>query len=386
MIGMRQVVGLAVALRERAIDCLRSTPVTDEHDQVLMKEIELQNFRSTIAFNANLHGRWYRPMTQDRLSETEPRVLTTNFEYAGVVLNSGRILSDGVTHVSVFNAKNQLQTDYTTHHRLKPASLLKRKPELIIAGTTLHMCAPIATVRGNYGHWLLDGLARWVLLQDRSSESVAIDNFLIPAGQPAFRESLQVLGITDEQIVELPLHKALEFERLVCIARPRGYSSNVTPGWLIDGYRERFAPYMIPAERASRRLYISRRDAAARKFRHEEALSAHLVERGFEIVELSKLGLREKAELFSQASDVVGLTGAGMTSLMFCSPGTRVVEIYPSNFVCYLFATISFALGHEHHPYIFKNTSKISLISRHSGEFDFDMVDFLNLLDSWLQA
>lgn len=387
MMGIRQVSNLGIALRERFKDRLRpGLPVDADkarHAQPL--RIEMEGFHSELPFDPKLYHGWYKNLEQDVLDETGDPVLRTDFDYEGIVLQHGRILSDGVSHVSVFDAENQLQTDYTAHHRLKPAATLKRKPGRTIPGTTLHLCAPLATLQGNFAHWLLDGLARWVLLEDRAAEPLAIDQFLIPANMPHFRESLHVLGVSDEQIVELPIHEALEFERLVCISRPRGYSSNVAPGWLIDGYRQRLQSVMSPPEQANLRLYISRRDAGSRKFREEEALVTELEKRGFRTVELSRLGFQEKAELFSQASEVIGLAGAGMMSVMFCPPGARVIELYPSNFISYLFATIGAALGQEHHGYIFKNNSKRSLLSRHSGEFELDLTEFLGALDGWME-
>jgi len=387
MIGKQQVANLAVALRERATDMFRSPVSTASIDQQSgTTEIQIQGYQSELPFNPELYKRWYKRLAQDVLDESGSPVLRTTFEYAGVIIGNARILSDGVTHVSVFDADNQIQEEYSTHHRLKPSAELKRKPTQRISGSTLHLCAPLATVQGNFAHWLLDGLARWILLEDRAEAKTNIDQFLIPANKPAFRESLQVLGVSNDRIIEMPIRKAMEFEQLVCISRPRGYSSNVAPGWLIDGYRNRLESSMVPANQANKKLYISRKDAGARKFRQEDDLVAALEKRGFESVELSKLGFRQKADLFSKANNVVGLTGAGMMSVMFCPPGARVIELYPSNFVSYLFATVSAALGHQHHDYIFKNTSKRSLLSRHSGEFDLDLSDFLAALDAWSDA
>ncbi|ASJ74539.1 glycosyltransferase family 61 protein [Granulosicoccus antarcticus] len=387
MISLRHAVSLGVALRERTKDLLLpALPVVPvEHLQVT--KIELSAFHSSVPFNPELYQRWSEGREQDTLDESvSPAVLKTDFEYEGLILNNGRILSDGITHVSIFGADNRLQKDYSTHHQLKPLEVLKRAPARVIAGTTLNLCAPLSTVQGNFAHWLTDALGRWILLEDCATESVQIDQFLIPPNKSAFRESLRVLGVADDRMVELSLHEAMEFERLVCVSRPRGYSSNVVPGWLIEGYRTRLGSFMSEPAAANQRLYISRKDAGSRKFRQEDTLVAELEQRGFKSVEMSSLGLREKAELFSQATDVIGLAGAGMMSVMFSPPDTRVVELYPSNFLSYMFATISAALGHEHHTYIFKNNSKKRWLHQGSGgEFDLDLKDFLSSLDSWLE-
>jgi len=379
-----QASDMGVALRERAKDMLRP-PLSRAStvDRSAPRSIALTPFDSDIPFDPALFGRWHRRLKQDVMDEgADPPMLRTRFEYHALVLADARILSDGVTHVSVYDATDALQTEWSTHYRLRPLATLKRRPTRTVPGTTLNLCAPLATLRGNFAHWLLDALARWILLEDRADESIAIDTFLLPAGMPHFRESLRALGVSDERMLELPLHEALAFERLVCVSRPRGWSSNVAPGWLLEGYRRRMAPVMSPPDQADTRLYISRRDAGSRKFRDEEALVAALEERGYQTVELSKLGFAEKAALFSRATDVIGLAGAGMMSVMFCPRGTRVVELLPSSFVIYLYATICAALGHEHHAYVFRNNSRKAILSPFSGEFDLDLADFLRMLDA----
>jgi len=375
---------MGVALRERAMDALRPAPgPTSTADHPAPRPIALESFQSDIPFDPALFGRWHRRLKQDEMDEgVDPPMLRTRFDYHALVLADARILSDGVTHVSVYDANDALQAEWSTHYRLRPRNTLKRRPVRTVPGATLNLCAPLATLRGNFAHWLLDALARWILLEDRAGEAVGIDTFLLPAGMPHFRESLRAMGVDDERMLELPLHEALAFERLVCVSRPRGWSSNVAPGWLLEGYRRRMASVMSPPEQADARLYISRRDAGSRKFRDEDALVAALEQRGYQAVELSTLGFAEKAALFSRATDVIGLAGAGMMSVMFCPRGTRVVELLPSNFVIYLYATICAALGQEHHAYVFRNNSRKGILSPFSGEFDLDLEDFLRVLDA----
>jgi capsular polysaccharide biosynthesis protein len=102
---------------------------------------------------------------------------------------------------------------------------------------------------------------------------------------------------------------------------------------------------------------------------------------GYESVELSDYGFYEKAELFATATDVIGLSGAGMMSVMFCAPGTQVVELFPSNFVGYQYASICGALNQNHYAYIFPNNSFKTKLTRYSGKFDIDVDDFMSFLE-----
>ena len=48
-------------------------------------------------------------------------------------------------------------------------------------------------------------------------------------------------------------------------------------------------------------------------------------EHGFEIVDLVGESLEAQIELFSQTSLIVAPTGAALTNMLFCPPGTKVI-------------------------------------------------------------
>jgi capsular polysaccharide biosynthesis protein len=54
---------------------------------------------------------------------------------------------------------------------------------------------------------------------------------------------------------------------------------------------------------------------------------------GFRKVTLSGMSVSEQCELFSSAEVVVAPHGAGLTNLLFCREGTRVVEIFPPTYI-----------------------------------------------------
>jgi capsular polysaccharide biosynthesis protein len=58
---------------------------------------------------------------------------------------------------------------------------------------------------------------------------------------------------------------------------------------------------------------------------------------GFQCIDLEGLGLLEQAEIFSRADCVIAPHGAGLTNILFCRPGTIVVDIFAPTYVnaCY---------------------------------------------------
>lgn len=77
----------------------------------------------------------------------------------------------------------------------------------------------------------------------------------------------------------------------------------------------------------SSKVYISRR--GKRKVVNEAELLALIKPLGFEEYELSRMSLQDQIDLFRSAKIIIGPHGAGLVNLMFCPPGTKVLELFP---------------------------------------------------------
>jgi capsular polysaccharide biosynthesis protein len=98
---------------------------------------------------------------------------------------------------------------------------------------------------------------------------------------------------------------------------------NVIAPWKVHGLRD--LPFS--GKQNQHRLYLSRARAAVRRIANENEISEVLRHRNFEIVEAENLSWREQANLFAGASVIVAPHGAALANIVFCKPGTRVVEI-----------------------------------------------------------
>ncbi len=80
-------------------------------------------------------------------------------------------------------------------------------------------------------------------------------------------------------------------------------------------------------------IYLSRRGAKLRNAANEPELVEALAARGVEEFVASDDNHTEQIARFRAARVVVAVHGAGLTNLIFCRPGTRVIEIFPKNYV-----------------------------------------------------
>ncbi|MBI2344841.1 glycosyltransferase family 61 protein [Candidatus Dependentiae bacterium] len=77
----------------------------------------------------------------------------------------------------------------------------------------------------------------------------------------------------------------------------------------------------------SKRVFISRKDTR-RRILNEDQVFDFFKAKNFERYELSKMSVIEQIILFSQAEYIVGEHGAGLSNILFCKAGTKVLELF----------------------------------------------------------
>lgn len=95
-----------------------------------------------------------------------------------------------------------------------------------------------------------------------------------------------------------------------------------------------------------RLLYISRK-AGTRRFDNEAELEAALEGAGFEILTCEDIPLLEQIALFGAAAVVVAPHGAGLTNLVWCPSGTRVLELFSPRYMNDCYAWLAASCGLE---------------------------------------
>jgi capsular polysaccharide biosynthesis protein len=188
----------------------------------------------------------------------------------------------------------------------------------------------------NIGHWFLDVLPRLHLLRE-SGLYDKVDWFLVPSTHYGYQtETLELLGIPANKIITGVEYPHLTADRIIASTAPRG-NHTLVPRWLGQFIRDAFLPLVngedLSAAAKAPHLYISRSDSAIRNVLNEKELLEALKTYKFKSVISSKYSILEKIRMFSQAEVVVSATGAGLISMFFCKPGTKIIEIFHEGFV-----------------------------------------------------
>ena len=77
----------------------------------------------------------------------------------------------------------------------------------------------------------------------------------------------------------------------------------------------------------TRKIFLLRPDNSTRSILSFDDTKRILLDNECEIVYTDKMTLREQSELFSSASHLISVHGAGLTNMLFMQPNTRVMEI-----------------------------------------------------------
>lgn len=212
-----------------------------------------------------------------------------------------------------------------------------------LAGTTLSLLSDFAS--DNYCHFLLDALGRLALVEAAGIDLDGVDRILVP--EPCSENARRLLAAASlpaGKIVFVSAEPKARFlpERLFAPTFP-GAPGCYVPTIVAD-VRHRFGPRRSPAGGA-RRLYVDR-TAERRPMENRAEVLAVMVAHGFRIYDPTDHD--DQPADFAQASVVVGAHGAGLASLVFSQPGTRVLELVPTDQIHPYYFTLALAAGLDH--------------------------------------
>ncbi|MDJ0913387.1 MAG: glycosyltransferase family 61 protein [Desulfobacterales bacterium] len=239
--------------------------------------------------------------------------------YGYIFDKNGRLI-DGVTHK---HREGQRYPGWLTRGRqIQPHTLF---PKLYYYNQNVVVLT--ASTQKLYFHWLFDVLPRIGMLNGLADEETLI---YIEHKHRFQKESLKLLGIRLQRIINTEDVALLSAKKLIvpCHQIMKGREF---PAWAIRFLRDAFLPKRSgSAPHSAKRIYISRRSTPTRRPNNEDEIIAKLKTYGIKSIEIEKLHLPEQVRLFSDVQVVVAPHGAGLANLVFSSPGTVVIELFPA--------------------------------------------------------
>jgi hypothetical protein len=141
----------------------------------------------------------------------------------------------------------------------------------------------------------------------------------------------------------MPKNTTWKFSHLLAPSMSN-HEDGITVPEMAKWLRHKFGEKLTP----TRKIFISRDDAPARKLINAEEV--FMAMQGWETVTLTGLSTKKQIELFSSASHVISTHGAGLTNLLWCQAGTKVIEISQTELLeKKVYPVLSYHLGLSHH-------------------------------------
>ena len=195
----------------------------------------------------------------------------------------------------------------------------------------------------NYWHWLYDVLPR-IGLCNKFVRLSEIDFFLLPNLSKKFQnETLDCLNIPKHKRLSSEKYRHIKAKELIVTDHPVVVSGNSTrdiqniPNWIMLWLKKNFNDQKITNNKnIKNKIYIERdsenfKNISLRSISNENEVKRYLLKNNFISIKLGEIKFSEQVDLFYNADCIVGLHGAGFANLVFCKPGTKVIEFRSSD-------------------------------------------------------
>ena len=217
----------------------------------------------------------------------------------------------------------KIGTSYFYNYRTK-------EKESITSGISL-----ACNMSENYYHFIYDCAARLTLLQKYSVPKdvpLLVDEHSLAI--PSINAFLQSMNVEGRRIIPLknevaymvnclyvlsPVNKVVPNTMNPAVRKGHAFDANV-----LSEMRARLLPLATKRATTPKRIFISRSKCLKRQL-NEEELFPVLKGYGFERVFTEGMTLSEQVTLFFHAEHIVASSGAALSNLLFCKPGTKVL-------------------------------------------------------------
>jgi capsular polysaccharide biosynthesis protein len=201
-------------------------------------------------------------------------------------------------------------------------------PKTHLEGTVVFLNARHG--RRCYFHWLFDVVSRLKLVTDMGYSLDNINYFVVPNLEQQYKkETLKTLGI--------PLHKIIYSQYVHITADnlivPSSFytstnHSSVTE-WKCEFLRNELLSRTLPTNYGEK-IYLIRGEQKWRNITNEKELISLLNTFGFSAVNMESISVEEESALLNRAKIVISCHGSALSTIVFCKPKTKIVDIFPT--------------------------------------------------------
>lgn len=193
----------------------------------------------------------------------------------------------------------------------------------------------------NYFHYVFSSLPKLAFYL----KNISFDRIIHNSIKKKFvKDSLTYLGINLDSIICMDDYPKIVVQKL----------NAVSPiGWGVNPNRESCFKirdlFKNEFQKGKRKIYISRKNSSSRKLLNEDQIIDFLLKQDFEIIFLENMDFIAQVKLFSESEIVIAPHGAGLTNLVWCNSGTKVIEIQSPLYVGLCYWLVSNSVDLDYH-------------------------------------
>ena len=293
------------------------------HGKVLLKKNTLSLFN---VFPVNdFFFKSYKNRKYNIYKVKNVRIFTDNNENVAVIKNNILIpkLSFQQVNGKLENAK------YNSVFRKGTPSLLKK-----FSGTVLNLAQ--GGSGNNYFHFFFDIIPKIYLVKKKVKNK--INFYYVSAPQKWQIKIFKILGISENKLINSSKNKHIIADQVICLDHPwyhKGFIQDQVkriPEWVVFINRKIFLK-KASKFKCSEKIFL---DRSSSRFNHcqifdQKRMNKWVKKNDLIIYKPEKISFKKQIYLFKKASVILGAHGAAFTNIIFCRPGTKIIEIIPEN-------------------------------------------------------
>ena len=201
----------------------------------------------------------------------------------------------------------------------------------------------------NPWHIWIDVISKFRLIEKRWSTDFTKYCYVL-ANESKYLEKCIKELFPEVKVLVMPKNETWQFKHLLVPSMSNSNDGVITPH-LAPWLRHFKGRPGLEDIKPHRKILVLRPGAVTRRIQNSDELMLNL--KGWETVVLEKMSIREQMKTFAEASHVMAAHGAGLTNLLWCQPGTKVIEIQDKNMLHKkVYPVLSHHLGLEHKLYL----------------------------------
>jgi capsular polysaccharide biosynthesis protein len=265
-----------------------------------------------------------------------------NKRYHVYKIKNGRIFTDNNENVAII--KNNFILPFVSYQQIngkfeniKYNSVVKQgTPSFIkkIKGKVFNTCQ--GDSGNNYFHFIFDIVPK-IFLLNSIIDLKKINYFYVVNPKKWQIKIFNILGINKKQLLSSKTYKHIFAEEIYAVDHPwysSGYiQQNVKkiPKWIIHQNRKVFLHES--KNKLMKKIFLDRSQS---RYNHCQIKNLYdikdlILKKKFEIYKPEILSFKKQISLFESSSVIIGAHGAAFSNIIFCKPGTKIIEIIPAD-------------------------------------------------------